>query len=135
MEALNYCNLQSFESVEDCIVTAGRPDIIILDDIQVNGQISGIDFMRIYGSRYPNTEFLFLSSNTNLDDAVSAIRLGAHDYIVKSKIGLSRLVKRVDRIVSSKAKSERMKLVFRAAFLSLGMSGLIFAVAVMLYIS
>lgn len=122
-----------FESIEDCLSCAGTPDIIILDDRQSNERLSGIDFLRIYQKKYSKSEFFFLSSNTNLDDAVSAIKLGATDYIVKSKIGLNRLVKRVESLIKTKASDKRKKVFLRASILSLGTFSFLLVLAVILY--
>ena len=62
-------------------------------------KITGLDFLRTYASsHFPDTRFIFLSSSTSLDIAVDSIRTGAYDYIVKSKSGLERLVKRLDNL-------------------------------------
>ena len=135
LAAIQLENLKAFQSIEECLDFGGKPDIIILDDQQANEGMSGIDFLRIYQSRYKRSEFLFLSSNTNLDDAVSAIKLGASEYIVKSKVGLKRLIKRIDKLVKSKALDQRKKKLLRAAVLCLGTFSFILAVAIILYIN
>lgn len=115
------------------MAAGGSPDIIILDDLQGREHLSGMEFFRVYRDHYKESCFIFLSSNTSLEVAVEAIKLGAIDYILKSKTGIDRLVRKVDHLVSVNLRIRKRKRTLRAAALSLGMCSLLLAVAVLLY--
>lgn len=133
--ALNYHNINMFSDPGECLLASDSPDIIILDNNQGTEHISGVEFFRVYRQRFQSTHFLFLSSNTNLDIAVKAMKLGAYDYIIKSKMGLERLIERVDKLVNVYRNDLRRKLFHRLGLLSLGILGLIFIVSIYLYIT
>ena len=131
--ALNYRNVDLFGSTGECLLAGGSPDIIILDNNQGNDHLSGLEFFRVYRKKFQRAHFLFLSSNTNLDIAVHAMKLGAYDYIIKSKLGLERLIERVDKLVNVYRKDLKRKYLHRITLLSLGMFSLIFILAIILY--
>jgi len=133
LAAISLHNLQFFDNTEACLDFGGVPDIIILDDIQENECMSGIDFLRIYQNRYRKSIFLFLSTNNNLDDAVSAIKLGATDYVVKSKVGLNRLTRRIDKLVQSQLFDSKKKKFLKTAVFFLGTFSFLLATAIILY--
>lgn len=131
--ALNYRNINMFSDPGECLLASGSPDIIILDNNQGKDKISGVEFFRVYRQRFQTTHFLFLSSSTNLDIAVKAMKLGAYDYIIKSKLGLERLIERVDKLVNVYRKDLRRKIFHRLTFVSIGVLCLILFMAIYLY--
>ncbi len=133
LTALNYHNIHMFSSPGDCLMDSGSPDIIILDNNQGKDHLSGVEFFRTYRQRFQTTHFLFLSSNTNLDIAVNAMKLGAYDYIIKSKLGLERLIERVDKLVNVYRNDLRRKNFHRLTLFSIGVLSLIFLLAIYLY--
>jgi DNA-binding NtrC family response regulator len=134
LTALGYSNVAAFENPEELLSFKLAPDIIILDHETDRAQLSGLEFFRQYGnSRFRHTRFIFLSSDTNLHIAVSAIRLGAFDYIVKSKQGLERLITHVEKLVESHRINYRRERFFNAALLSLGMVSFLFLLVIFLY--
>jgi two-component system, OmpR family, response regulator len=97
LEALNFTEYKTFDDGESCYTTIGLiPDIIILDYNLGEGKWDGLEFMSEYIRLNKKTKFIFLSSNTKIDVAVESVRMGAIDYILKSKSGLMRLAKQVD---------------------------------------
>lgn len=97
LEALSNTNIRTFDDGESCFTAIGQiPEIIILDYNLGDGKWNGLEFMTEYTRINRSTKFIFLSSNTKVDVAVDAIRLGAIDYILKSKSGLTRLAKQID---------------------------------------
>ena len=134
IRALGYNCITSSECCEQLLSSKYRPDIIILDHKLGEENLSGLDFLRLYGSiRFPNTRFLFLSSCVDLDIAVTSIRSGAYDYILKSKEGLERLSKRLVLLVNAFQISCRKQKQLRTAIFSLGMFSLIFILVILLY--
>jgi DNA-binding response OmpR family regulator len=133
LSALNYNNINLFGSTGECLLANGSPDIIILDNNQGNDHLSGIEFFRVYRRKFQAAHFLFLSSNTNLDIAVNAMKLGAYDYIIKSKLGLERLLERVDKLVNVYRKDLKRRNLHRLTLISLGIFCLIFLLAIIHY--
>lgn len=133
VEALNYSNIQTFGNCEECLDHGYTPDVIILDYEQGAGNINGLQFMKHYKPKFPQTEFIFLSSNTNLEIAVEAIRCGAKDYIVKSQFGLNRLMSRLDILVQRKVIYNKLSSKLRASMFALLMFSAIFVAAIFLY--
>jgi len=56
-------------------------DLMLLD-LMMPG-MSGVDVMRVSGELAPDTKVILLTAHGSLDTAVDALRLGAHDYILK----------------------------------------------------
>ena len=131
--ALNYHNIIMYSDPGECLMANGSPDIIILDNNQGKDHISGVEFFRVYRQRFQTTHFLFLSSSTNLDIAVKAMKLGAYDYIIKSKIGLERLIERVDKLVNVYRKDLQRKNFHRLTLLSIGILCMVLFMAIYLY--
>ena len=105
LSALDYCNNAMFESGEECIEKSKKnPDLIILDYNLGENNMNGMDFAVHFQKHSPSTKFIFLSSNTSIDIAVSAIKWGAFDYIIKSKLGLDRLINRLGALMDSEKK-------------------------------
>ncbi|MBN1598264.1 MAG: response regulator [Bacteroidales bacterium] len=131
--ALNYRNVYCFESIDKFFQNRIAPDILILENSFGKGRMTGMQLMLAHGEKFKDTRFIFLSSNTDLENAVSAIRGGAYDYIVKSKKGLERLVSRIDKLVKSYRTKQKHQRIYRAMVFSLGMFSLLFIVAIILY--
>lgn len=133
LKGINITNIHTFTKSEEVINLKLSPDIIILDYELGHGNTKGSDFFIKYKFTHPDTKFIFFSINTNLELAVSLIRSGAFDYIVKSKEGLDRLAKRIAVLVELQIKQKNSRKAFRNAILSLGMAGIVFIVAIILY--
>lgn len=133
LEALNFSNVHTFSKSEELSAFNLIPDIIILDHELGTNTTNGLDFFMKFRLDQPDTHFLFFSSNTRIDIAVESIKSGAYDYIVKSKIGLDRLVKRFNGLIAAQMRVRKAKLAYNTAVLSLSMVGLIFFVAIILY--
>lgn len=133
IEALNYTNILTFENCEECLEMKKTPDLVVLDFEQGKGNINGLQFMKHYKAKFPDTEFIFLSSNTNLEIAVDSIRLGAKDYIIKSQVGLNRLITRLDKLLQRKMLYRKQSSRLKASMFTLLMFSLVFVTAIFLY--
>jgi DNA-binding NarL/FixJ family response regulator len=133
LEALDYKNIRSYSNCEEMQKANLSPDIIILDQELGKNQMKGLDFFIKFKTTYRDTHFIFLSSNTNIEIAVSSIKLGAFDYIIKSRIGLERLITRISGLISNQKKSKARTKTYNTAIVSLGMFSLIFVLAIILY--
>lgn len=97
LKAIKIKNIEQYENGESCYLSKIHlADIIVLDYFLGEDAWNGIDFMTEYKRVSPNTNFIFMSSETDLKKAVEAIRKGALDYILKSKKSMLRLAKRAE---------------------------------------
>lgn len=82
----NYSNIKSFLSGNECIkavINGEKPDIVIQDYFL--DDLNGIDVLKAIKAKCQNTEFIFLTSNENIEVAIECIAYGVHDYILKDK--------------------------------------------------
>jgi len=56
-------------------------DLILLD-LKMPG-MDGLDVLRIASSMAPDTQVILLTAHGSLESAIAALRLGAHDYLLK----------------------------------------------------
>ncbi len=98
------CKVHSFYLGEDCMEAVNnldkRPDIV-LQDYELPFQ-NGIEVMQYVKKKYPNTEFIFLSGQTNIKVAVNALQEGAYDYIVKDTYAKENALNKIDQILRFK---------------------------------
>lgn len=107
LQQKKYKNLQTFKSGEDCLKEIHqKPDIIILD-YSFEG-INGLDFMKRVRIDHPEIDFIFLSGQNSVEIAVSIMKIGAADYIVKNAEAPQNLVKSIEHLLSVQ-KSEKIK--------------------------
>ncbi|MBN2484460.1 MAG: response regulator [Bacteroidales bacterium] len=107
----NYAHFRSFDDGESCYVSkAPVPDIIITDYNLGEGRWCGTDFMEEYSRINNSVVFIFLSSNLKIEIAVEAVKLGAKDYILKSKAGLTRLIKQLDIVKGNLMNNSQLQL-------------------------
>ena len=87
-----YSNVQSFFSGEACLESVKKgmiPDVVI-EDYNMTG-INGIDVLKTVKKKHPQTQFIFLTSNDDIEIAVNTIKYGAFDYIVKDSMSMEKL--------------------------------------------
>lgn len=71
---------------------ANRVDLILADYSQSDHSFSALEIAR---DRHPETPFIFLSASLGEEVAIEALKRGATDYVLKSRLG--RLVPAVQR--------------------------------------
>lgn len=111
----NYTNVKSFISGNECIKTVMNgesPDIVILDYFL--DDLNGIDVLKAIKAKCKSAEYIFLTSNENIEVAIECIAYGVHDYIIKDKGDiLKRLVdklNKVSRVIILRRKNETIRL-------------------------
>ena len=104
--AHDYVNVRLFVSGEECMKCLHlKPDIII-QDYQLQG-ISGLNVLKRTKKILPNTEFIFLSGQDNVNLAVDTMKFGAFDFIVKNDVALQRLIQKIGNITNLQQKKKR----------------------------
>jgi DNA-binding NtrC family response regulator len=94
-------DVHSFQSGEEAIEQLNLNPEIFLQDFDLP-KMNGIEVMKQTKRRLPNTEFIFLSGQTNIKVAVEALQLGAYDYIVKDGNAKENALNKIDQIIKFK---------------------------------
>jgi len=97
LESLGYSDITSFDNGPDCLnhLTL-QPDVIILDHGMET--LNGLEVLKKIKRFNPNIYVIFVSGQENIETAVSALKFGAFDYIVKGKLQLENLTKVLGKI-------------------------------------
>lgn len=74
------------------------PPHVVLSDIRMPG-ISGIELLEKIRAISQDIQFIIMTSHASLDTAITAMRLGAYDYLHKPFENLEDVVKTVDRTI------------------------------------
>jgi DNA-binding NarL/FixJ family response regulator len=77
--------LKTFQSCEDAIknIKSYLPEIIIMD-IELNGEMNGIECTSIIKKQYPNIDILMLTVFEDSEQVFDALRAGACGYMTKT---------------------------------------------------
>ena len=111
LKSKKYQNVRTFNNGEECLKDLkANPDLIVLD-YNFDG-MSGLELMRKVKEEYPETDFIFLSGQNDVEVAVKLIKVGAADYIVKNERSPYNLVKSIDALVEH-SKQEKVKKGFK----------------------
>jgi DNA-binding NtrC family response regulator len=105
LSAKHKWDVHSFQSGEEAIEQLNLNPEIFLQDFDLP-KMNGIEVMKQAKRRLPNTEFIFLSGQTNIKVAVEALQLGAFDYIVKDSNAKENALNKIDQIVKLKKLME-----------------------------
>ncbi len=89
---------ESYLSGEEALKNINRKPDIIIQDYLLEG-INGIDVLIATKKKYPETEFIFLSAQDNIEVAINCMKYGAFDYIVKDQHALNRLTDKINKLI------------------------------------
>lgn len=107
LTAKNFKTLKTFKSGEECMKSMHlNPDIIVLD-YSFEG-ISGLELMLKLKEDHPETNFIFLSAQNDVEVAVKIMKMGAADYIVKNDKAPQNLVRSIEYSITAN-KKEKLK--------------------------
>ncbi len=96
------------------MVSGRRPHLVFLDIWLQGSRLDGLQLLEIVKEQHPSLPVVMISGHGNIETAVSAIRLGAYDFIEKP-FKADRLVLVVDRALeASRLKRENVQLKARA---------------------
>jgi len=95
-------------------IAARKPTLVILDIWLTGSSMDGMQILQHLRRDYPDTPVIMISGHGNIDTAVSAIKMGAYDFIEKP-FKADRLVLQVKHALdAARLRRENLELKFRA---------------------
>ena len=82
---------------------ADRPFDLVIVDLNMPGEMGGLDVLRRARAEWPDTQFLVLTAHGTVETAVEAMRLGAFDFLQKPVAGPDELRRMVARALNWRA--------------------------------
>ncbi|HSO85798.1 MAG TPA: response regulator [Draconibacterium sp.] len=108
LKSHKYANLKIFKSGEECMRELNlNPEIIILD--YSSEGMSGLELMKKVKETQPSINFIFLSGQNDVEVAITIMKLGAADYVVKNEKAPARLVRAIDQVILNTKKEKLNK--------------------------
>ncbi|HSD65613.1 MAG TPA: sigma-54 dependent transcriptional regulator [Vicinamibacteria bacterium] len=97
--------IEMAESPEDALalLEGGRFDLV-LSDINLNADLSGLDLLRAFKARDPEVEVVLISAFGALETALEAVKAGAFDYVSKP-VDIGQVREVVARALARRARS------------------------------
>ncbi len=87
-----------------------EPDLIVLDyylnNIRENAQ-TGLEILRQIKQQRPNIEVIMMSAQEDMETALSTIREGAYDYVIKNEKTAQRVELLVNKVIYELKKKEQ----------------------------
>ncbi len=98
--------IQAFSKGEDCLNCNAAPDLIILDYYLENDDNfkNGTALYREISKKFNNTDTIFTSAQTDLNKAISIMKLGALDFVTKDEDTLGKITLLIEKVMSKKLK-------------------------------
>jgi len=105
--------VKSFSTGEECIDLIKRENQVIILDYFLNSRYSeamnGISVLDVIKKRNPNAEVIMVSGQDKLEIAVSAMRHGAHNYIVKGASAFPQIFNSVRNVFHTYSMRKELK--------------------------
>jgi len=104
----NKWEVHSFLSGEECLEKLELKPVIFLQDFDLPG-INGMEVMKRVKLILPETEFIFLSAQTDIHVALETLKHGAFDYIMKDSNAKVNALNKIDQILRLKKLMKEKK--------------------------
>lgn len=135
LEVAEYNEILTFTDAGECLNFLDlQPDIIISEFQHADPGLSGLNFLKTIKKRSPGTDVVFFTSQSDVEVAVKAIRLGAAEYIIKSKYAPDSLLRKVNKLVSYRYELLKNSRVRRKLMASVGFLVILMLVLVYFYL-
>ncbi len=85
------------------LLEGGRFDLV-LSDINLNAELSGLDLLRAFKARDPEVEVVLISAFGTLETALEAVKAGAFDYVSKP-VDIGQVREVVARALARRARA------------------------------
>jgi DNA-binding NtrC family response regulator len=92
------------ENPEQALAYLEDPVGVVVTDLRM-GENSGIDLLRYWKGRRPNTPFIMVTAHGDVQSAVQAMKLGAEDYLSKP-VNPDELLILISKCLESRRKDE-----------------------------
>jgi DNA-binding NtrC family response regulator len=92
---------------EQAMSHMGDPIDLIISDLRM-GENSGIDLLRFWKSRLPQTPLIMVTAHGDVGTAVEAMKLGAEDYLTKP-VNPDELLLLIGRVLDVQQKDETIR--------------------------
>ena len=125
----------SYLSGEECLKNLDQKPDIIIQDYLLDG-MTGIDVLKATRKKNPETEFIFLSGQNDIELAINSMKYGACDYIIKDQYALKKLTDKINKIITIHelvTSNKRYKLGITLFLIALAVIVLIFAGLALLF--
>lgn len=108
LKSNKFANLKIYDSGDACLKDIHlKPDLIVLD---YSSEIkTGLELMVQIQKEHPDTDFIFLSGQNDVEVAVRIMKIGAADYIVKNNDAPYKLVKSIEHLINHTKKVKSTK--------------------------
>jgi two-component system nitrogen regulation response regulator NtrX len=98
----------------ESLIAEKKPDLAVLDIWLENSEIDGMELLRKIVKAHPDVPVIMISGHGNIETAVSAIQLGAYDFIEKPFKSDKLLVLAARALESARLKKENQELRVKA---------------------
>ncbi len=75
--------VQAAEDVESALPWLEKEVDAVISDLRLGTGPSGVELLRLWRERHPTAPFILLTAHGDVESAVSAMKLGADDYLTK----------------------------------------------------
>ncbi len=101
-------SVKEFASAEPALAVLAKdcPDLVLLD-IELPG-ISGIDALKRIKAIDPKILVIMSTANSDIDTVISAMKMGAHDYVVKP-VSMERLAMSIENALATIKMSKEIR--------------------------
>ncbi len=135
LEVADYNEVLTFTDAGECLSYLDlHPDIIISEFHHADPDLSGLNFLKTIKKKSPDTDIVFFTSQSDIEYAVKAIRLGAAEYIIKSKYAPDSLLRKVNKLVNYRYELLKNSRVRRKLVASVGFLVILTVVLVYFYL-
>ncbi len=91
----DYFVLQAEEGIEALSIMQSIRIDLVLTDMMMPGSMSGIEFIRKARKRFPDTAYIIVSGNNDIQSTIDAFHSGIYDYIKKPITGFPLFLKTI----------------------------------------
>lgn len=108
LKSKKFTNLKIYDNGDACLKDIHlKPDLIVLD--YSSERKTGLELMVQIQKEHPDTDFIFLSGQNDVEVAVRIMKIGAADYIVKNNDAPYKLVKSIEHLINHTKKVKSTK--------------------------
>lgn len=127
-----YSRIMTFGKGEECINHLSlKPEIVVLD-LLLPG-INGLDILPEIRKTHPESHVIFLSGQPDIEIALTTLKQGATDYIVKDNMAFDKLIRKIDNLCLIAEKLKKNQKTQRNLYIFLALYLLVFILLIILY--